>query len=310
MLLVALPRVRIIRERSPAGEGQRLKAWLAGTPDGKGVIFTYGVNPDQVAADFAALPAVPPLAFDPHLLASARAHSADLAAHGGVGPGGDLHAGYDGSTPDSRVVASGFRSANGSKTGFAGECVAANFANLDMIHAGFLVDWGNPDLGHRQIEMSAGTTNGMNVTGFGVSSLPNGAFIDTGDYGAPGLQPLGTKIVSADVPAMLTGVVYQDANGTGQYDSGEGVAGATITMDGGAFYTVSSASGGYALPLVHTDGSNADGAVTLRATLPSGDLGHDDAPSVGLHGSLRAVPGERRVGGDLQRAIRRQSAGR
>ena len=275
----------------PAGEGQRLAAWLTGTPDGQEVVSYYKVDSNQIASAFAALPAVPPLAFNPDLIASSEAHSADLAAHGGVFVNGDAHAGYDGSTPNSRVVASGFRSANGSATGFAGECVAANFASLDSIHAGFLVDWGNPDLGHRQIEMAAGTTNRLNVTGFGVSSLPNGVLIDTGDYGAPGLQPTGTKIVNADVPAMLTGVIYNDANANSQYDPGEGVAGVTVSMVGGYYYAVTTASGGYSLPLVNTDSSNADGLVSVTATLADGSVRTNAVTVTGYptqYGSYRA----------------------
>ena len=67
---------------------------------------------------------------------------------------------------------------------------------------------------------------------------------------------------------MLTGVAYHDANGNGQYDPGEGVAGATVTMDGGAYYAVTSASGGYALPLVNADGTNVDGPATVHVALP------------------------------------------
>ena len=71
---------------------------------------------------------------------------------------------------------------------------------------------------------------------------------------------------------MLTGVVYDDANGNGQYDPGEGVAGVTVSMDGGAYYAVTSASGGYSLPLVNADGSNADGTIAVRMTFPDGGV--------------------------------------
>ncbi len=109
----------------PASEGQRLAAWLRDTPVGAEVIQTYHTDPAQVASDFARLPAVPPLAFNADLLAAARGHSVDLAPHDGLGPGAATnpaqdHVGYDGSTPDQRVAASGFQDVSGGD-GYAGE---------------------------------------------------------------------------------------------------------------------------------------------------------------------------------------------
>ena len=51
-----------------------------------------------------------------------------------------------------------------------------------------------------------------------------------------------------DGPLML-GVVYDDHNKNGVYDPGEGKPGVTITVEPGAFFAVSSSSGGYAIPL-------------------------------------------------------------
>lgn len=187
-LLQKLNRARM----DPTGEGQRLAAWLRNTAEGQAVVRSYGTNPAQVAADFAALPAVPPLAFDPHLLAAARAHSADLAAHGGLGPGAVTsednghvgpdgvtligHYGYDGSTPGSRVAASGFAG------NFAGENAAPMALNTDDIHAGYLVDWGNPGLGHRRNAMAAA---GTNFVGIGLATL-SGPYplVETEDFGS------------------------------------------------------------------------------------------------------------------------------
>lgn len=266
-LLQKLNRARM----DPVGEGQRLAAWLRANP---AIVNQYGVNPDKVASDFAALPAVPPLAFNADLLASARSHSSDLGPHDGVGPGGDDHAGYDGSTPDSRVYASGFRSASNGD-GFAGENVDPGSDNLDEVHAAYLVDWGVADLGHRLLEMSG--SNAMNVVGIGLATKAasvDKAFpiVNTSDFGMPGLSVGNSGLTNADVPAILTGVVYADTNGNGQYDPGEGVAGATVSMDGGAYYAVTTASGGYSLPLVNADGTNASGTVPVRVTFAAGGV--------------------------------------
>ena len=245
----------------PAGEGQRLAAWLRNTVIGRQIVQQYSTNPDQVAAGFAALPAVPALACDASLLSAARRHSDDLAAHHGVPPNGDYHAGYDGSDGIGRDQSAGF---NGSSVG---EDVSYGYSDLDAINAGFLVDWGNPNLDHRDTRMNgAYRTNAV-----GIALAPySGGLIETEDFGAPALVVVNHKLTTPNAPAFLTGVVYRDANGNGQYDTGEGVAGVTVTMDGGAYFALTSASGGYTLPLVNADGSPADGPVNVHAKFSDG----------------------------------------
>ena len=248
-LLQQLNRARM----DPVGEGQRLAVWLRDTTTGQEVVAQYGTNPDQVISDFAALPAVPPLAFDPHLIAAARGHSTDM-----VSTGIESHTGSDGSTPPQREAAAGF------SQWFAGENAAYPFPSLDEVHAGYLVDWGNPGLGHRQNSMTG--TYGTNVIGIGLANEGSSDLLaETEDFGSG-------VLANKDDPAMLTGVVYDDTNGNGQYDPGEGIAGVTVSMDGGAYYAVTSASGGYSLPLVNADGSNADGTVAVRMTFADGGV--------------------------------------
>jgi hypothetical protein len=66
---------------------------------------------------------------------------------------------------------------------------------------------------------------------------------------------------------FITGVVYHDTNGNGIYDAGEGIGGAIVTIAGGSYYAVSSASGGYAIPVPANSGkwtvTAAAGAATL-----------------------------------------------
>lgn len=273
-LLQLLNRARM----DPVGEGQRLAAWLKNTAQGQSVVLGYGVDPNQIASVFAAMPAVPPLAFDPSLLASSTSHAADIAAHGGVGPAGDLHAGYDGSTPESRVQASGCPQA------FAGENADSGFSSLDQIHAGYLIDWGVPDLAHRQNRMTG--LYGSTVIGIGLATMPGSPLIEIEDFGSG-------VLASHDDPAMLTGVVYSDNNANGQYDPGEGIAGVKVTMSDGKYYALTSASGGYALPLVNADGSNVDGTVAVEMTFPDGGVATSTAAvtryawSWGLSGTYR-----------------------
>lgn len=54
---------------------------------------------------------------------------------------------------------------------------------------------------------------------------------------------------------FITGVAYRDANGNGRYDSGEGIGGVQITIDRGNWSAVTSASGGYAIPIAANSGA-------------------------------------------------------
>ena len=267
-LLQLLNRAR----QDPVGEGQRLAAWL-NLPAQAGLVAEYNVSASQIASAFAAIPATPPLAFNADLIAAARGHSQDLAPLDGNSPDGNDHDGTDGSTPYSRVAATGFPSTY--------DFGAENFmpgAQTDYeTHAAFLIDWGVASLGHRINAMSINCSDGVNMVGIGVAIKPSSVdtanpLVTTEDFASPGLSVVGLTVTDADTPAMLTGVVYQDANGNGQYDPGEGVAGITVAMNGGAYYAVTSASGGYAFPLVNlADGSYADGNVTVTMTgLPNG----------------------------------------
>ncbi len=48
---------------------------------------------------------------------------------------------------------------------------------------------------------------------------------------------------------FITGVVYNDANGNGFYDPGEGVGGVRVDVAGSGFFAISTASGGYSVPV-------------------------------------------------------------
>ena len=61
--------------------------------------------------------------------------------------------------------------------------------------------------------------------------------------------------------------MYQDANGNGSYDEGEGLAGVTVTPDGTNYYAVTTATGGFVIPLP------ASGSGTLTITASGGALG-------------------------------------
>jgi hypothetical protein len=61
--------------------------------------------------------------------------------------------------------------------------------------------------------------------------------------------------------AFIVGVVYRDENKDGEYSPGEGLGGVTITPSNGDWFAVTSASGGYAIPV-----RTGSGAYSLTAS--------------------------------------------
>jgi uncharacterized protein YkwD len=209
----------------------------------------YGVDTNTLRSDFSSYSAKPPLAFNPDLETSSREQSIDQATNGFQG-----HDSSDGTTFDVRI----------SNTGYSwyalGENVFAYVENPFFGHVGLNADWGVPDLDHRanimNLDPSFPTFKEIGIS-YVSTSVPNfGPYVITEDFGAPLDQSV----------AYLVGVVYNDANGNGSYDIGEGLGGVTITTSAGDYYTTTTASGGYVLPL-------PAGSGTLTITAAGGPLG-------------------------------------
>ncbi len=201
----------------------------------------FNVDKNALKPAFAAYPVRPPLAFNSKLITAARLHSQDMSTNNFQG-----HNGSNGSTFDQRINAQGYVNWTG-----AGENVSAYSQSLLYSHCGFNVDWGNPDLGHRK--------NIMNFADQLFTEVGIGVIHD--DHGAPHTGPL---IVTHDfgnaTKSIIVGVVYNDANGNKFYDVGEGISGVTIMPSTGQYYAVTSASGGYAIPVTQK------GQMTLTAS--------------------------------------------
>jgi len=232
---------------NPAAQGQMLAA-ITDSEISRYYSY-YGVDRNQLITDFAGYSVKPPLAFDPNLMASARQQSLDQATNGFQG-----HDSSDGTPFNVRISNAGYQ------WSALGENVFAYVEDPFFGHVGLNADWGVPSLDHR--------TNIMNLDSsfptfkqIGISYVPTtvagfGPYVMTEDFGTP-----------ADTSeSFLVGVVYNDANGNGAYDMGEGLGGVTITTDSGAYYTTTSASGGYVLPL-------PAGSGTLTITASGGGLG-------------------------------------
>ena len=192
----------------------------------------YSVDTGKLRSDFASYAAQPPLAFSPALMSSARTQALDQATHGFQG-----HSGTNGSTLRDRLLAVDY--------GFhmAGENTYAYAENPLFGHIGLNADWGVPDLDHRENIMNY-EAGGPVYREVGIACVPSavagfGPLVITQDFGVP----------ADDTRAYVLGVIYQDKNANGRYDEGEGLGGVSVTPDAGGFFTKTSASGGFALPL-------------------------------------------------------------
>lgn len=231
---------------NPAAEAQR---WRATTdPDVLAAYAAFGVEVNLMAAQISALAPAPPLAFNAQLLEAARRHTRDQ-FNGGF----QSHVGSDGSNPGSRITAAGYAWST------CGENVYAAARSVAHGQAAFEVDWGFgaggmlTPAGHRlnlhnpnYREAGIGVTNGFN----GVA----GPQVVTEDFAArAGLTP------------FITGVVHYDLNGNGEYDAGEGLGGVRVGVPGAEYEAVTSASGGYAVPV---PGNGAYSVTFSAAHLP------------------------------------------
>jgi len=197
--------------------------------DRLGIGLNDGLSPGTINAN-----PKPPLAFHPSLIVAAQNHSQWMIDNSTFS-----HTGAGGSSAGDRMAAAGYVF-SGAWTW--GENIAAETGtNFESAvygrHDGLF-----QSSGHRVNLLNAAFDEaGTGVRG-GVSTI----------FGPPLDVVLVTEkfAASASTPApLLVGVILDDLNENRFYNPGEGIAGVTIEVSGGAYYTVSSASGGYAVPL-------------------------------------------------------------
>lgn len=232
---------------NPTEEGLR----LAASTDAD-VLFAlgfYGVDVELMKQEFEELPVRPPLAMNAKLTQMARAHTQDMFEN--------AFQGHFGSNPDPNLTTLAHRvSVVGYNFSTLGENVFSFANTVYHGHAGFQVDWGTapgeePDedgmqegRGHRvnihgeYREVGLGVTLGMNTVG----QTTVGPQLVT--------QNFGSQVGSS---AYVTGVAFYDLNGNGFYDLGEGIGGLTVNVEGSLFHAVTTASGGYAVPVATQD---------------------------------------------------------
>lgn len=238
--------------QNPAAEG----VWLAGSQDP--VVATgrdfFQVDKALLQSEFAGYPPQPPAAFDVRLYQAALAHAQALIARDS----------QDHQHQIERIQAAGFRFqvARGNVFSFAENALNA--------HAALNIDWGEDDAGmqpgrpHRQAIMALDG----NYTNVGIAALPE-------TRPATQVGPLVTVANYCEAQAdgsdhfnrFVVGTVWRDANHNDRYDPGEGLAGVMVLPDGGGYFALTAAGGGYAFPLT-TSGP-------LELTFSGGGIGAD-----------------------------------
>lgn len=202
--------------------------------------------------------------FHPLLIDAARAHSQWMLDENEFN-----HTGVDGSSPGERMEAAGYEftgswtwGENISRRGSTGQPDQEQFTL--MMHDDLFMS-----SGHRQNllkadfeEIGIGLVAGQFTTSQGIFN----ALMGTQKFAR-----------SASTPGpLLLGVLYRDDNDNGIYDIDEGVVGIRVELEFGDYYTVTSSSGGYALPY--------QGTGTAKIMFSEGELQDAVSKSVSLSG--------------------------
>ncbi|MEY2718697.1 MAG: hypothetical protein RLZZ273_63 [Bacteroidota bacterium] len=217
---------------NPAEEGIRLMDTQ--DPRVQGAYQYFKIDPVATKKAFTTYPQRPPLAFHAKLIDAARVHTRDMDQNNFQG-----HTSSNGDELGTRYAKVSYASA-----GMYGENVAAYSESVWHGHCGLNVDWGEEnqkELGHRSNIMNFGnavyTEIGIGIiyNGKGLASGYVGPYVVTQDFGIGSTR-------------YVVGVVYDDKNKNGFYDIGEGIPNVKLVPNRGSYYTVTSSSGGYALP--------------------------------------------------------------
>ena len=222
--------------QNPAEEGRRLA--VSSDPDIADAIDYFNVDLEVLQAEFNGYAAKPPAAFDARLYEAALVHTHDQIARD---TSDHLHH-FD------RIDDQGFqyRRVRGNVFSYVDSALYA--------HAGFNINWGGGDgtgmqegRGHRQALMSldgAYTNVGISFVAENNPATNVGPFVVVGNYAEA--RENGTDHFNR----FLVGTVWQDMDGDGDFDGGEGISGITVRPDRGTYYAITSAGGGYAIPIM------------------------------------------------------------
>jgi hypothetical protein len=217
--------------QDPAGEG----SWLAreSHADVAAGRSFFRVDVALLEQEFAKPGPFPPAAFDRRLYHAAAAHSRSLIGRDAQDHDGQLEA----------VRAAAFSHLGGRMNVFAYSSSGLN------AHAALNIDWGPQGHGmqssrkHRSALMSDHDNVGIAMVEETDPATDVGPFVTSAGYF------YANPRAPDHYDRFLVGTVWEDRNRNGRYDPGEGFGGVEVMPDAGAFYAVTSAGGGYAIPI-------------------------------------------------------------
>ena len=265
--------------------------------------FNPAAYGSSLGIDLSAVAPAQPLAMNMLLVESARLHSQDMIAQNyfsHITPGGV--------DPGARIAATGF-AANGwaesietnTEPSQFGGSFPANYETWDsgLSLSDLIVDQGVPDLGHRIMLLDiGGLDQTMRQVGIGIASQDS--------TGSPfSYRQTDTTIdlaATSSTGPYLTGVVFNDTAGNGEYQPGEGLAGVTISVAGVGSTTTLDA-GGYAIALapgtytVTASGGGLPGPISRTVVVGNDNvrLNFDESPN----GTLLTANSSGTVSGSL-----------
>jgi len=189
------------------------------------------LNQDLPAGTISA-EAKPPLALQSQLITAARGHS-DWMLSTGIFD----HTGKDGTTPSQRATGAGFAFPVAENIGYRSTNRSPDYRTMTRL------------IQEALFESKEHRPNLMAPT-YGVVGLG----LRVGKFGG-GDALMGTQKFSSGGPTeeaglFIVGVCYEDRNGNGAYDPGEGLGSVRVETSLGTHYAVTGLSGGYAIPVV------------------------------------------------------------
>ncbi len=231
----------------------------------------FQVNLNQLMADFAAIPAQPPLAFNSALISASRFQSQDQVNNNYQGHVFPV-TGVPTNTLQTRLATAQYPVVGTT----LGENVFARIPSALFAYVGLNVDFGQTvlPLPHRTAIMNINLPVVFKefgagfVTGSGSNVSP---MVTT--------QVFATSANDATTP-FLTGVAYRDRDLDSFYSAGEGLGGITVMPDVGTFFAITSSSGGYTIPLKNLP----VGTSVARLTFSGGALTTPVTKDVTLNG--------------------------
>jgi MYXO-CTERM domain-containing protein len=189
----------------------------------------------------------PPLAVNAFLVDSASFHAEEMANNDYFGHQSQV----DGRWPNQMAIDEGYALPYPGNTNNI-ESLAAGYSTILTALRGLIEDAGVNPPGHREHLLATGSGESFWNTHreIGTGYATNAASTYVRYYAIH-----TARVNLSDL--FLTGVVYNDANGNGRYDSGEGIGG--VTISDGTNSTLSNAAGGWSLATVN-------GSYTVTAT--------------------------------------------